>query len=162
VSPIYAFFQQIPSIVSVDGRRVHEFKCAASNCKGRGKNPRIVQRYLDTSDRNSTGNLRKHARLCWGDKILGSADACGDLNSAREGLDKAKMLKDGSITAAFERKGKGKVTFSHRQHSKAQTRFVTINNYLPYLTYDSGQKSFAGYQKACDLFLSSVIEDSNA
>jgi hypothetical protein len=27
---------------------------------------------------------------------------------------------------AFERKGKGKVTFSHRQHTKTQTRLVMI------------------------------------
>ena len=124
VSPIYAFFQPTPSIEAVDGRRVHEFKCAASHCKGRGKNPRFVQRYLDTSDRNSTGNLRKHARLCWGEEILRGADACGDLDSTRKGLDKAKKLQDGSITTAFERKGKGKVTFSHRQHTKTQTRLV--------------------------------------
>jgi hypothetical protein len=87
-SPIYAFFQATPSNVIVDGRRVHEFRCAATNCKGRGKNPRTVRRYLDTTDRNSTGNLRKHARLCWGDEILRGADASGDLNSSQEGLDK--------------------------------------------------------------------------
>ena len=131
VSPIYAFFHPIPSIVDVDGRRVHEFRCSASNCKGRGKNSRIVRRYLDTSDRNSTGNLRKHARQCWGDEILLGADTCGDIDSTREALAKAKKLKDGSITTAFERKGKGKVTFSHRQHDKTQTRFVAINKYLP-------------------------------
>ena len=125
-SPIYAFFQATPSIETVDGRRVHEFRCSASHCKGRGKNPRIVRPYLDTSDRNSTGNLRKHARLCWGDEILRGADDCGDLESARKGLDKARKLQDGSITTSFERKGKGKVTFSHRQHTKAQTRFVVL------------------------------------
>jgi hypothetical protein len=162
VSPIYAFFHPTPSIVTVDGRRVHEFRCTASNCKGRGKNPRIVRRYLDTSDRNSTGNLRKHARQCWGDEILQGADACGDLDSAREGLDKAKKLKDGSITTAFERKGKGKVTFSHRQHDKTQTRFVAIKNHITYLMYGSGLKLFVGYQKACDLFLLSAIVDFNA
>lgn len=126
VSPIYAFFQPTPSIETVDGRRVHEFECSASYCKGRGKNPRIVRRYLDTSDRNSTGNLRKHAQMCWGDGILSGADACGDRNSARKGLDKAKKLQDGSITTSFEREGKGKLTFSHRQHTKVQTRFVMI------------------------------------
>src|SRR6266481_2733729 len=76
LSPIYAFFEPMPSIVVVDGRRVHEFRCMAGFCKGRGKNSRIVQRYLDTSDRNSTGNLRKHARICWGDEVLQGAQAC--------------------------------------------------------------------------------------
>ena len=114
--------------MAVDGWHVHEFKCSATNCKGRGKNPRIVRRYLDTTDRNSTGNLRKHARQCWGEEILLGADTCGDIESTREGLAKAKKLKDGSITTAFERKGKGKVTFSHRQHDKTQTRFVAFSN----------------------------------
>jgi len=131
VSPIYAFFQRKPAIVTIDGRRVHEFQCTASNCKGRGRNPRIVRRYLDTSDRNSTGNLRKHVRQCWGDEILRDADNCGDLESTRNGLSRAGREIDGSITAAFERigKGKGKVTYSHRQHDKTQTRFVVTNKY---------------------------------
>jgi hypothetical protein len=163
VSPVYAFFQRTPTIRTVDGRRVHEFKCAASRCKGRGKNPRIVRRYLDTSDRKSTGNLRKHARLCWGDEILRAADSCGDLDSTRKGLDKAKKLKDGSITTTFERKGKGHVTYSHRQHDKAQTRFVTWmnNDDLPYLTHSEGPKLSVGYQRACGRFLLLMIEDFN-
>ena len=150
--------------MTVDGRRVHEFECTASHCKGHGKNPRIVRRYLDTSDRNSTGNLRKHARLCWGNDILRSADDCGDMDSAREGLDKARKLKDGSITAAFERKGKGKVTFSHRQHTKAETRFVVTNTHLACLMYVplAGLKSYVGYRKACDPFRLSVTADFNA
>jgi hypothetical protein len=159
VAPIYAFFQPTPSIETVDGRRLHEFRCFATHCKGRGKDPRTVRRYLDTSDRNSTGNLRKHARLCWGDEILRDADACRDLESAREGLARARKLKDGTITAAFERKGKGKVTFSHRQHDRAQTRFVVVNNIETiYLMLDSGLKSSVGYRKACDLFPLSAIE----
>ncbi len=135
LSPIYAFFEPMPSIVVVDGRRVHEFRCTAGFCKGRGKNSRIVRRYLDTSDRNSTGNLRKHARICWGDEVLQGAQACANLDSAREGLRNAKKQRDGSLTAAFEWKGKGKLTFSHRPHTKAETRFVTIHHGLmTYLT----------------------------
>ena len=86
VSPIYAFFEPTPSIVTIDGRRVHEFKSTASHCKGRGKNSRFVRRYLDKADRNSTGNLCKHAWLCWGDEILRGADDCGDIESTRIGL----------------------------------------------------------------------------
>ena len=129
VSPIYAFFQQTPSIVTVDGWRVHEFRCTASNCKGHGRDPRIVRRYLDTTDQNLIRNLRKHARLCWWDEILCGADACGNLDLAWDGLDNAKRQIDGSITTAFERIGKGKVTYSHCQHDKTQTRFVVINKH---------------------------------
>ena len=31
-------------------------------------------------------------------------------------------MKDGSITASFQWKGKSKVSYSHRQHTKAETR----------------------------------------
>lgn len=84
----------------------------------------MVQRYLDTTDRNSTGNLRKHAQLCWGDEILRGEDACGDLDSARAGLERVREKKDGSLTVAFKWKGEGVVTYSHCQHSRAQTRFI--------------------------------------
>jgi hypothetical protein len=59
--------------------------------------------------------------------VLG-ADTCGDKDATRDGLNKAKKLKNGSITASFERIGKGTVTFSHRQHTKAQTRSVARPN----------------------------------
>jgi hypothetical protein len=76
--------------------------------------------------------------LCWGDDNVVGADGCGNLENARNGLNKAKKLKDGSITAAFKRTGKGKVTYSHRQHDKAQTRFVTINDHVTHSKFDQG------------------------
>jgi len=140
VSPIYAFFHPTPPIVKVDDCRVHEFQCSATNCKGHGKNPRIVRRYLDTSNRNSTGNLRKHARQCWGDDVLLGADTCGDIATAREALSRATKLKDGSITTAFERKEKGKVTFSHHQHNTTQTRLVPVDLLYSLLMHGPGLK----------------------
>ena len=50
-----------------------------------------------------------------------AADATKDLFGAREVLTKSK-LKDGSITAEFARIRKGKVTYSHRQHTKTEAR----------------------------------------
>ena len=129
-SPIYAFFQPMPSIVNIGGRCAHEFTCTASSCKGHGKQSRIVRCYLDTSDRNSTGNLQKHARLCWGDENVHGADTCGNRDAVRDGLNTAKKLKNGSIMAAFKSTEKGKGTYSHRQHDKAQTRSVMINNHV--------------------------------
>ena len=32
--------------------------------------------------------------------------------------------KNGSITAVFERVGKGNATYSHRQHTKMETKFI--------------------------------------
>jgi hypothetical protein len=160
VSPIYAFFQPTPSAITVDGCRIHEFKCTATHCKGRGRNARLIRRYLDTSDRNSTGSLRKHAWLCWGEEVLQGADACGDVNSTRQALSKAKILKNGSITTAFERKGKGQLTFSHRQHEKPQTRFVVFENHLVMnlIYYLLGSKLLDGLRKAYALSISSMIE----
>lgn len=83
----------------------------------------MVRRYLDTSDSKSTGNLRKHAKICWGAETVAAADETRNVDSAREAL---KKVKDGSITEAFERLGKGKVTYSHRQHTSAQTRYVSV------------------------------------
>jgi len=114
---------------------------------------------IHLTDRNSTGNLRKHARLCWGEEILCGADACGDLDSTRKGLDKAKKLQDGSITTAFERKGKGKVTFSHRQHTKTQTRLVMtlqLSN-IPNVAWFRAE--IVRWVSESDLFLLWKIED---
>ena len=50
-----------------------------------------------------------------------AADNAKDVSKAHEKVVKS-ILQDGSITAAFERTGKGKVTYSHRQHTKAETK----------------------------------------
>jgi hypothetical protein len=84
----------------------------------------MVRRYLDTSDAKSTSNLRKHARLCWGVETVAAADETRNLGAS---LDLIKTHKDGSITEAFERKGKGKVTYSHRQHTTTQVRCVYVS-----------------------------------
>lgn len=121
-SPIYVFFKPTPSIEYIKGRRVHVFECSAKHCKGKG-NGRMVRRYLDTSDAKSTGNLRKHARVCWGEETVAAADQTRDINAARDALGKRK---DGSITEAFERLAKTNVTYSHRQHTTTETRWVFI------------------------------------
>ena len=119
-SPIYTFFGPIPDITyNAEGRRAHEFRCSAGVCKGKGTNKRIVWRFLDTLDQTSSSNLKRHAVICWGGDTVGKAlDAKVDIESA------CKILgghQNGSITAAFEHKGKGKVLYSHRQHTKAET-----------------------------------------
>jgi hypothetical protein len=120
-SPIYAFFQAKISIKEVDGRRVHDFTCNAVSCKGKGLDGRRVRRYLDTGDSKSTSSLRRHAIKCWGGDIISQADKANDLGTARDAV-KGAELKDGSITAVFERTAKGKITYSHRPHTNAETR----------------------------------------
>ncbi|TFK81780.1 hypothetical protein K466DRAFT_501565, partial [Polyporus arcularius HHB13444] len=113
-SPIYAFFEPRPEIEYVDGRRTHAFKCMARGCKVR------VRRYLDSKDRSSTGNLRRHAKSCWGEEAVDAACEAVNLAEARENI-VGSILLSGNITASFARK-KGKITYSHRQHTKAETR----------------------------------------
>lgn len=111
----------------MDGRRVHAFKCTSTKCLGKGRDRRIVKRYLDTTDSKSTGNLRKHAKLCWTEDAIKAADATKDLDTARGVLKEAGSgkLRDGSLTAKFERVSKGgKITYSHRQHTKTETKYV--------------------------------------
>ncbi len=99
------------------GRRYHTFKCAAKSCKGRS---REVRRFLDKKDAKSTSNLRKHAKKCWGEAVVENADDAEDAEEVRRTI--IRVIKsDGSITAHFARK-KGEVTYSHRPHTKAESR----------------------------------------
>ncbi|KAJ3513595.1 hypothetical protein NLJ89_g2859 [Agrocybe chaxingu] len=118
-SPIYVFFKSTPAIEYINDRRVHVFECAAKHCCGR--NGRHVRRYLDTGDAKSTGNLRKHTKLCWGDEAVAAGDKTRDVHAAREALAGMKDL-NGSITSAFERVARSKVTYSNRQHTTTETR----------------------------------------
>ncbi|KAG0695735.1 hypothetical protein DFH29DRAFT_790188, partial [Suillus ampliporus] len=119
-SPVYAFFDPTPQIVEIDGRRAHNFKCQAK----RGKNK--VRRYLDKGDARSTGNMRKHVHLCWGDEVLKAADQAKDANEVHQNI-VGSFLRNGSITASFERKGKGNVMYSHRQHTRTETRAEIVH-----------------------------------
>lgn len=112
-APAYAFFDPEVQILHVNGRRVHEFRCSA--CKHK------VLRYLDNADKTSTANLRYHVKRCknWGPDVLTLAEGL----TASETRERLKSIpRMGSLQAAFERKGKGKVTFSTVQHTKEQTR----------------------------------------
>ncbi|KAG2345886.1 hypothetical protein BDR05DRAFT_843821, partial [Suillus weaverae] len=115
ISPVYAFFDPTPQIVEIAGCHAHEFKCQANGCKVK------VRHFLDKADARSTGNMRKHVRLCWGGEVLKAADNTKDANEVCSKI-VGSILRDGSITASFERKGKGKITYSHHQHTRVETR----------------------------------------
>ncbi len=123
-SPVYAFFQPVPKIEEISSCRCHVFECYAAVCKGRGHEPRLVRRYLDTADCTSTKNLQRHAEFCWGGETIQRAREVKDLAIAKEEVANARRLQsDGSITAMFSRTGgKGKITYSHRQHTHTETR----------------------------------------
>lgn len=81
---------------------------------------------VHTKDKSSTGNLIKHVKACrgWGEEIWAAATACGTAKEARETVTKPGIKMSGSILASFARKGKGKVTYSHRNHTKTETKYV--------------------------------------
>ena len=60
-------------------------------------------------------------RTCWGEEAVKAADEASSATEAREKIVKPLNLS-GSIDAAFERKGKGKVTYLNRQHTKTESR----------------------------------------
>jgi hypothetical protein len=116
-APVYAFYEPVPEIGYEDGRRYHSFRCAARGCKQR------IRQYLDKKDGKSMGNLRKHAKSCWGAEAVEAAGTVKTAAEAREHI--AKPLQtNGSITAVFEQTKKGKITYSHRQHTKTETKWV--------------------------------------
>ncbi|KAH9033808.1 hypothetical protein EDB85DRAFT_1864284, partial [Lactarius pseudohatsudake] len=117
---VYAFFKPTPSIEYVDGRKAYVFECNMRRCRSTAS--KFVRRYLYTGDASSTSNLRRHAKICWGDEAVAAADLTNNLRTAREALSKTKMGVNGSITAAFERVGNSKVTYSHRQHTRIEAR----------------------------------------
>jgi hypothetical protein len=72
-------------------------------------------------DKASTGNLIKHARSCWGEEAWNAANECKNAAEARESITKP-ILKTGSIMVMFKWVGKSKVMYSHRMHTKPETR----------------------------------------
>ncbi|KIK42769.1 hypothetical protein CY34DRAFT_65992, partial [Suillus luteus UH-Slu-Lm8-n1] len=63
----------------------------------------------------------KHVKRCWGETAYEAAQEAKTAESACESI-VGSMLTTGSITSSFERKGKGKITYSHRQHTKSETK----------------------------------------
>ncbi|KAL1759027.1 hypothetical protein FB107DRAFT_205984 [Schizophyllum commune] len=120
--PIYAFYHPIPDIESVNDtktgktRRAHTFSCYNRGCKHK------VRRYLDTGDRSSTSNLMRHAVSCWGTDAVKAAQGHGTAKAARDAVT-TPSKRDGDIALAFERKGKGKIMYSTRQHTKTKVSF---------------------------------------
>ena len=61
-------------------------------------------------------------KTCWGDEALKATEATESMEEAQEVV--VNSLNDnGSITTVFEQTGKGKVTYSNRQHTRTETRY---------------------------------------
>jgi hypothetical protein len=119
-TPMYSF-KLMPTLGYMGGWWFHTFECLAKPYKGKGRNPQIVSWFLDKKDAKSTGNLWKHAKVCWGNEMVQAGDNMKDVVAAWEAVQK-NQLKDGLLTAAFERLGKGKALYSHHQHMETELK----------------------------------------
>ena len=78
--------------------------------------------------------MRKHARHCWSDNIIKKANEAKEeltLNDFRKSLAEVKKSQDGSITAAFDRKGRTKVKYIMCQHTYEESRSVLFASHGP-------------------------------
>jgi len=137
-SPVCVFFKPTPEIKYKDGHCCHVFECAAGSCKGKNSCyvSGIVSRFLDKGDANSTGNLLRHARICWGTDVVAAATATKDIHTAHEVLANTKLCNS-SILAEFQCAGKGEVSYQHTQHTKAESRCVPLRTPFIYFLMDS-------------------------
>ena len=85
-------FLKTPQIEYREGCHCHVFACAAGRCKG-GNGHNVVW-FLDKGDANSTSNLLRHAKICWGIEAVEAATATQNLDAAQDVLAKTK-LRDG-------------------------------------------------------------------
>lgn len=118
-APVYTFFKPDWDLTPVNGRACITFHCAADACQM--PHP-YVQCYLDLARIDTlTSNLRTHAARCFGEDALAAADKAKDANEVRKTAHtNGGVLSGQSITVAFARKGKGKVTYSTRPHTEAE------------------------------------------
>ncbi|KAF6741081.1 hypothetical protein DFP72DRAFT_755420, partial [Ephemerocybe angulata] len=117
---VYGFFKD-PVIEYIDGRLTHKFDCIRGSACGRPT--KFIRRFQDTGDATSTGNMRDHVKKCFSLEALVASD---DLTA--DGVREVSYKNGGELTAdaitvAFQRKGgKGRVTYSTRAHTKAESR----------------------------------------
>ena len=58
-SPVYSFFHTDVKIdISETGRVAHILKCSTLHCQGKGKDARLVRRFTDKANKNSTSNRK--------------------------------------------------------------------------------------------------------
>ncbi len=113
---VYAFYKPDVKLVRQGERIGYRFDCAKPGCA------HSKTRWTDTKDNTSTQNLRRHVESCWGRDILAEAMRAGSAKAARPGVE--AFGRTGTITDFFDRKGKGKVTYSIRNHTSMETRYA--------------------------------------
>ncbi len=77
------FSSQTPPLKLVEGRQCFEFICNMKYCKA--SKGQKVRRFIDSKDRGSTSNMKRHAMKCYGDTIVKKA-LQSDAMGVRKGL----------------------------------------------------------------------------
>ena len=75
--------------------------------------------------------MRKHVKACWGNEAMMAADSAANANDIHTFIVDG-ILKNGSIMDSFERKGKGKRSYStcpltHTETKAKIVRWVCVN-----------------------------------
>ena len=76
--------------------------------------------------------MHKHVKTCWGLPALKVADSAANADDVHTKIVPG-ILRDGSITAAFERKGKGKIPYSNRPHTRQEIKAEIVHWVCTYL-----------------------------
>ena len=145
MSPIYAFFNPTPHVVKVDGWCTHEFLWSVRGVP----RSRFATTWISKTHALLRYNMHKHARRCWGDETLEVADLAKSVNEICDRIVRS-ILRNGSITTAFKHNTKGKITYSHRQHTRAKTRCVFLFQiHFWSELFLTEQRSFVGFLRTC-------------
>ncbi|RPD59519.1 hypothetical protein L227DRAFT_503634 [Lentinus tigrinus ALCF2SS1-6] len=114
-SYVYAFYKPDVDILKVSPTKIsHVFHCAKPGCTT------TVTWFLDTKDAMSTANLGSHVASCWSVEVMCVAQELGHLKHSHPMVE--AYGRSGTITMAFKCTGKGKVMYSVRPHTSAETR----------------------------------------
>ena len=74
-------------------------------------------------------------KVCWSDKAVKAADGTWDVKTVHTALQNLKGV-NGSIIAAFQQVGEGRVTYSHHQHTMPKAQYAKlIYSFAQYLKH---------------------------
>ncbi|KAG2038702.1 hypothetical protein BDR03DRAFT_933525 [Suillus americanus] len=76
---------------------------------------------IETKGDQCAHSFKCMVKGCQGDEVLQAADEVRNAEGAHMKI-VGNFLQNGSIMTVFERKGQGKVTYSHRQHTWTETK----------------------------------------
>ncbi len=125
-SVVYAFYKERPKVVRKDNRKgirttYLEFcciKCSKPYLRGTG------------TDSGSTGVMREHIPLCWGEDVWNDAKNL-ELEPAKDVIKKFKTMKNVKLTEMLKRVPGSKETYSLLPPSREEIRYSIICQLYP-------------------------------